>query len=63
MNIDYNLDKDNSGLTAFINVVKDGSKTLEIPEIKRVCEALANGTASIDVYKNKDGEPTIQLKL
>ena len=49
MNINYNLDKDNSGLTAFINVVKDGSKTLEIPEIKRVCLSLTDHPC-FDIY-------------
>ena len=59
MNIINEINRTNTGTTAFINVVENGKK---VTDEKKIIEFLQKlGTATIKAYRNKDGEVTVQV--
>ena len=54
----------NTGKAAFVNLYnEDKSKVIDTNELTKLAELIEAGQCKVECFINKDGEPTMMIKL
>jgi hypothetical protein len=57
------FEKSNSTTAAFINIYEGDTKVTDTAYLSSIADKIENGELKVECYLNKNGEPTLMIRL